>query len=342
MAERSSSGPSDYLAAERTFLAWIRTGLALMGFGFVVARFGLFLQALRMGQPNGLGQPNGPNFPAQAYGTSFWLGTALIAVGVVVNLVSARNHVRLVRELNRGGTGYAAAVVAGDCRGRDAGGDGTGDGDLPGCGAIAQRVRHRKPRGESDERACRERDCHPGEPSFRGGDDCEAGSDARGQGSEGVRRDRPQRRGGKGGAGDAADQGADLRQPEGGNSADGGRAEHRDRSAVEDTGLGGRRGQGLGSPTTRRRICRHGTGCRRSWCRISRWWRRWRRRRRSEGEVSRCRAGARAKSTAPPNQKKVERGTLMVCSDAERLLPPSTHICSLRQIWGTEISTLKP
>ena len=35
---------SDYLAAERTLLAWIRTGLALMGFGFVVARFGLFLE----------------------------------------------------------------------------------------------------------------------------------------------------------------------------------------------------------------------------------------------------------------------------------------------------------
>ncbi|MGC2210802.1 MAG: DUF202 domain-containing protein [Candidatus Korobacteraceae bacterium] len=110
MAERSSSGPSDYLAAERTFLAWIRTGLALMGFGFVVARFGLFLQALRMGQPGGLGQPNGvgqAHLAAHAYGSSFWLGTALIAVGVVVNLVSARNHVRLVRELNRGGTGYA-------------------------------------------------------------------------------------------------------------------------------------------------------------------------------------------------------------------------------------------
>src|SRR5271170_3293990 len=39
---------SDYLAAERTMLAWIRTGLALMGFGFVVARFGLFLQEIQL------------------------------------------------------------------------------------------------------------------------------------------------------------------------------------------------------------------------------------------------------------------------------------------------------
>ena len=45
MDEPSESGRSadlrDYLAAERTFLEWIRTGLALMGFDFVVARFGL-------------------------------------------------------------------------------------------------------------------------------------------------------------------------------------------------------------------------------------------------------------------------------------------------------------
>ena len=40
----------DYPAAERTLLAWIRTGLAWMGFGFVIARFGLFLQQLQIAQ----------------------------------------------------------------------------------------------------------------------------------------------------------------------------------------------------------------------------------------------------------------------------------------------------
>jgi uncharacterized membrane protein YidH (DUF202 family) len=77
-----------------------------MEFGFVVARFGLFLQAL--------GQTS---LQIRPYGPSFWFGTALIVLGVVVNVVCAWNHVHLVQELNRGGPtfnrpSYTAIAVA--------------------------------------------------------------------------------------------------------------------------------------------------------------------------------------------------------------------------------------
>jgi putative membrane protein len=83
----------DYLAAERTLLAWVRTGLALMGFGFVVARFGLFLREIQSVQRAApLGSP----------GLSLWFGTALIAAGVIVKLTSAWRHIRLIHDLNHG------------------------------------------------------------------------------------------------------------------------------------------------------------------------------------------------------------------------------------------------
>ena len=39
---------TDHLANERTFLAWVRTALGLVGIGFVLARMGLFLRQLAM------------------------------------------------------------------------------------------------------------------------------------------------------------------------------------------------------------------------------------------------------------------------------------------------------
>jgi putative membrane protein len=87
---------SDYLAAERTFLAWVRTALALMGFGFVVARFGLFLRELQIAQPSQ---------PARGYGFSLWFGVGLIALGTIVSVSSPLRYVRLVQDLNHGRTG---------------------------------------------------------------------------------------------------------------------------------------------------------------------------------------------------------------------------------------------
>ena len=94
IGEKSVAELRDYLAEEITLLAWIRAGLALMGFGFVVARFGLFLQEIRITQGGGS--------VAQPHLFSLWFGTALIVTGVAVNLFSARRHMSLVREWNYG------------------------------------------------------------------------------------------------------------------------------------------------------------------------------------------------------------------------------------------------
>lgn len=85
--------PRIYFAAERTLLAWVRTGLALMGFGFVVARFGLFLRELAA-------VPDVS--PYERSGLSLWVGTTLVIFGVAVNVGAAVKHWYTVRRLERG------------------------------------------------------------------------------------------------------------------------------------------------------------------------------------------------------------------------------------------------
>jgi putative membrane protein len=77
MGSKPEDDPRVYLAAERTFLAWLRTGLGLMGVGFAVARFGLFLREMQASQTHA---------PAHATGLSVWSGVALVTLGVVVNV----------------------------------------------------------------------------------------------------------------------------------------------------------------------------------------------------------------------------------------------------------------
>jgi putative membrane protein len=99
----ASASLSDYLAAERTLLAWIRTGLALMGLGFVLARFGLFLRVLEGNTPT----------PVTTHSTSFWFGIALLVLGAFINLASGWSHFRLIRELDRGTAGLQRSAFLG-------------------------------------------------------------------------------------------------------------------------------------------------------------------------------------------------------------------------------------
>jgi len=64
--------PRVFFAAERTLMAWNRTGLTLMAFGFVLERFGLFLHVLHEDPASA-----GRDF-------SFWIGVAFITLALVV------------------------------------------------------------------------------------------------------------------------------------------------------------------------------------------------------------------------------------------------------------------
>ena len=85
------SDPRVFFAAERTLLAWVRTGLGVMALGFVVERFGLFLGIL--GAQAGL-RPSGHSTLV-----STLIGVALAFAGALVIALEARQYVRYVRTL---------------------------------------------------------------------------------------------------------------------------------------------------------------------------------------------------------------------------------------------------
>jgi putative membrane protein len=91
-----ASDPEDprvRFAAERTLLAWLRTAIGLIGLGFVVARFGIFLRGLAEAR-------GGSN--VHSTGLSLMLGTALVIMGVLLIILAGLQHWRIIQRLNRG------------------------------------------------------------------------------------------------------------------------------------------------------------------------------------------------------------------------------------------------
>lgn len=107
MAADDERDPRVYFAIERTFLAWTRTGLALMTFGFVIARLGLFLKQM---QDMGGGLPGGAAASATAGpapdpsspSLSLWIGVLVVALGIVVQGLSLYEYQVLRRKFLAG------------------------------------------------------------------------------------------------------------------------------------------------------------------------------------------------------------------------------------------------
>jgi inner membrane protein YidH len=84
-----TADPRVLFAAERTLLAWQRTAIALMGFGFVVERFGLFLQLVAH-----------QSISSSQRGFSLAAGVLLLLLGAAVALISARQFRQVAKNLD--------------------------------------------------------------------------------------------------------------------------------------------------------------------------------------------------------------------------------------------------
>lgn len=102
--------PRVFFAAERTLMAWSRTGLTLMAFGFMLERFGLFIHMLRK-IPGHIGRD-----------LSFWIGIAFITLALLIIGFSIVQYQRVLKTMNPAeipenystwtGTAMNVAVVA--------------------------------------------------------------------------------------------------------------------------------------------------------------------------------------------------------------------------------------
>jgi uncharacterized membrane protein YidH (DUF202 family) len=85
-----------HMANERTFLAWVRTSIGIMAFGFVVEKFALFMRRL----PFLLGETKTYSPPSSSLGYSTVFGIVLVAMGALMGLLAFIRYKKVEREIN--------------------------------------------------------------------------------------------------------------------------------------------------------------------------------------------------------------------------------------------------
>jgi uncharacterized membrane protein YidH (DUF202 family) len=85
----------DHLANERTFLAWIRTSIGIMAFGFVVEKFALFVKKLSYF----LGKPDILEAAPSSVGYSSIFGIVLVASGALMGILAFVRYKKVEREI---------------------------------------------------------------------------------------------------------------------------------------------------------------------------------------------------------------------------------------------------
>ena len=90
----SDKKATEYLANERTFLAWIRTCIAVISLGFVIARFGVWLRELAARID--------PKIGIQSTKFSLLVGVAMMAFGSALTIMAAWRYHAINRAIERG------------------------------------------------------------------------------------------------------------------------------------------------------------------------------------------------------------------------------------------------
>lgn len=93
------SRTQQHLANQRTFLAWLRTSVALIGLGFVVSRFGLFLRTIVVGHGNSV---TSLDQGLAHYSFSSLVGTIMVVIGIVFTGLALKNYLDTHKSIMKG------------------------------------------------------------------------------------------------------------------------------------------------------------------------------------------------------------------------------------------------